>query len=173
MTIGYIFTFLNYICYCLSRFSKEKKNIFILDIIAKIFTIIALYFLGSLSGAYSFIISFITIIFCNIKERKQFPKYIDKIFFIIFEIGYLIVLICTFSGVSSILIFITSTVTLFANWFLPSQKMRLVGIPNSIIYLSYQISIKNLIGLLEIFVIVSNIVSYLHYKKGGNKNELS
>jgi len=37
---------------------------------------------------------------------------------------------------------------------------------NCFIYLSYQISIKNWAGLLEILVILSNLFAFLKYKKG-------
>ena len=43
--------------------------------------------------------------------------------------------------------------------------MRFLGVPCSVLYLEYQISIKNWVGLLEILVILSNIISFRKYKK--------
>ena len=165
MVVGYIFTFINYIAYCTSRFQKKKSLILTLDLIAKICTIIALYFLGSLSGSYSMFISFISIIIFNIKERYKFNKYLEFSIYILLQIGYILVGIFTFSGISTILIFITSSVMLFANCYLSPQKMRFLGVPCSMLYLGYQISIKNWVGLLEILVILSNIISFKKYKK--------
>ena len=65
---AYACTTLNYVLYCISRFVKEKKMMLILDIIAKILTIAGLYLLGSMSGAYSFAIMLLTLIFATIKE---------------------------------------------------------------------------------------------------------
>ena len=67
--LGYIFTILNYACYCLSRFMKQKVAILTLDLIAKIFTALGLYCLNSLSGAYIYILAFAMLIIANIKER--------------------------------------------------------------------------------------------------------
>ena len=141
---SYICTALNYVLYCVSRFAKNKKTMLMLDIIAKILTIIGLYLFGSLSGAYSFIISLFAIILARVKENenRKWP-----ILYIILEMLYLIILITKFEGISSVLIFVSSSMTLFSNWFLKPQNMRKVGIMVSVIYLTYQLSIKNYAGL--------------------------
>lgn len=69
--LGYLFTVINYVFYCLSRFMAEKKHILFMDLIAKIFTILGLYCLNSLSGAICFTITFFLLIAANIKERKK------------------------------------------------------------------------------------------------------
>ena len=73
---GYFFTVLNYVCYCLSRFMKHKRMMLLLDLLAKVFTALGLYFLDSLSGAYIFIAVFFMLIVANIKERlnKKLPQ---------------------------------------------------------------------------------------------------
>lgn len=40
--LGYLFTVLNYACYCLSRFMKQKKNMLLLDLVSKVFTVFGL-----------------------------------------------------------------------------------------------------------------------------------
>lgn len=84
-----------------------------------------------------------------------------------FEFLYIVITVITFAGVSSILVFTSSSISLFSLWFLPPQKMRVVGIYNSFIHLFYQLSIKNYAGFLECFVILSNLTSYLKYKRSG------
>lgn len=158
--LGYVFCVIGYVFYCMSRYGKDKKLMLTLDMCCKIFTIFSFYFLGSLSGAYSFFIGFFVLLLSNIKvrlDKRWYPLYF------VFEGLYILILIWQYAGISSILVFITSSVTLICIWFLPPQKMRAVGIVNSCIYLSYQISIANWAGLLEILVIISNALSFIKY----------
>ena len=160
---GYFFTVINYICYCISRFVKTKQMMLFLDLVAKIFTILGLYCLGSLSGAYSFIITFFLLIVANIKEKynqRWMPVYL------LFQALYIVVvLFMAFEGVSSILVFINASLNLLCVWWLSPQKMRFLGGINSIFYLAYQICIKNWAGLIEIAVIYCNFAAYIKYKK--------
>ena len=160
--LGYLFTALNYACYCLSRFMKQKQMMLLLDLLAKILTILGLYCLDSLSGAYAFIVSFFLLIAANIKEKLNKKWLFGYIFF---QLLYLAVLYFTYDGISSILVVLSSSITLLCIWWLPPQQMRFVGGLNCFIFLAYQISIKNWAGLLEILVILSNLFSFLKYKK--------
>ena len=133
-----------------------------LDLVAKIFTIAGLYCLGSLSGAYSFVITFFLLIVANIKE-KYHKKWLTG--FLLFQGLYVgVVLFMAFEGLSSILVFINASLNLICVWWLPPQKMRIVGGINSFFYLAYQICIKNWAGLIELAVIYSNFAAYLKYR---------
>lgn len=160
--LGYFFTALNYACYCLSRFMKQKQLMLLLDLLAKIFTIIGLYLLDSLSGASSFIVMFLLLIVANIKEKLN-KKWLFG--YLLFQLLYLIVLFYTYEGISSVLVVLSSSITLLCIWWLPPQQMRFIGGLNCFVFLAYQISIKNWAGLLEILVIISNLFSYLKYRK--------
>ena len=161
--LGYFFTVINYICYCISRFVKTKQMMLFLDLIAKIFTILGLYCLGSLSGAYSFIITFFLLIVANIKEK--YNKRWGSAFLLFQALYIVVVLFMAFEGVSSVLIFINASINLLCIWWLSPQKMRFLGGINSIFYLAYQICIKNWAGLIEIAVIYCNFAAYIKYKK--------
>lgn len=171
---GYIMTFFNYICYCSSRFMKEKTYMLLLDILAKISTIIALICLGSLTGSYNMIISLILLIIARKKEKGKIltTKISSNVVFILFVCSYLFSMTLTFKGISSILVTITSVITLISIWYLPPQKMRIVGACNSVIFLCYQMSIRNYVGILEILVILSNIVAFVKYKKLNSKRQV-
>ena len=160
--LGYLFTVLNYAFYYLSRFMKQKVTILTLELVAKIFNILALYCLSSLSGVYTFIVTFFLLIVVNIKERLGKEWLWGYIFF---QSLYFIILYTTYAGISSILVVLTVSINLFAIWFWPPQKMRLAGTAGCITYLAYQISIKNWAGLLEIFALFSNVISFIKYKK--------
>ena len=113
-------------------------------------------------GAYSMLVSFTILIVANIKERKErawTPVYV------FFQVLLIFIMIWKFAGISSILVFLTSSISLLSIWWLKPQKMRLARMATSITSLFYQISIKNWAGLLEIVVICSNILSFAKYKK--------
>ncbi|MBP5344000.1 MAG: YgjV family protein [Alphaproteobacteria bacterium] len=164
--LGYIFTVINYLFYCLSRFLPHKKDMLFMNLVANLFMVSGLYCLGSISGAFAFIINFMALIAANIKEHlnKKWP-----LFFILFQILYLLIIIFTYQGISSVLIFITSSISLFGNWWLKPQALRFLCGCNSIIFLVYQISIKNWAGLLEIFVTFSSFGAYLKYRRTKKK----
>lgn len=159
--LGYFFTFLNYISYCSSRFFPTKLLMLLGDLVAKIFTVLGLYCLGSLSGAYIFIITFFMLIVANIKEKYQ-KKWV--IGYLLFQGLYVFILFYQFEGISSILVFVTSSITLVCIWFFNPQKMRFIGGINSVLYLCFQLSIKNWAGLLELLVIYSNFKAFIKYR---------
>lgn len=141
---------------------RQKQMMLLLDLTAKIFTAIGLYFLESLSGAYIFIAMFFVVIVANIKERLNKRWILAYLFF---QSLYIIILLYTYGGISSILVVVSVSITLFYIWWLPPQQMRIIGALNGFVYLAYQVSIKNWAGLLGIFVVLSNVFSFVKYKK--------
>ena len=57
IVLGYHFTVLNYFLYSVSRFFKEKYQMRACDLLAKIAFVFGLLFMGSLSGAFSMMIT--------------------------------------------------------------------------------------------------------------------
>lgn len=167
MVLGYTFSVFNYIFYCLSRFMKEKKSMLALDIISKICTITSLFFFGSIAGSLNMFIAIPLLVVGIFKEKYDYMKkfIINHGIFLIFLTSYIFSCVVFYDGLSSILITITSVLTLLAIWYFPPQLMRINGIIVCFIYLGYQLSIDNYVGLAEIFVIISNIVSYREYKE--------
>ncbi|MCQ2416906.1 MAG: YgjV family protein [Oscillospiraceae bacterium] len=170
--LGYIFTILNYACYCFSRFLKDKKNMLVFDIIAKLLTVAGLYCLQSLTGAYNMMVAMLVLCTARYKEshEEQFSHFGKTAFYLLFETAYILVMVFTFKGFSSLLITLTSSITLCSIWWMPPQKMRLIGSGNSVLFLMYQISIKNWAGLLELLVLASNVTSYLKYRRSARQN---
>lgn len=162
LILGYFFTVLNYAFYCTSRFLRSKQSMLLLDLGSKISFLLGLICLGSFSGAYTMAISFATVIFANIKEAKQtrWPG-----LYVLLQGLLLWVLIFRFEGISSILVFLSFSIALFATWWLPPQKMRITGLVSNLFTLMYNISLQNWAGLFELAVIASNLGSYLKYRK--------
>lgn len=160
--LGYLFTVFNYIFYCSSRFYRKKTHILGLDLLAKLSMILATFFLGSLSGSYSMMVSFIILITANIKEKRGSRWTLG---YALFQASLVAILIFRFEGLSSVLVFLTSSVSLLSIWWLVPQKMRIASIVTSVTSFLYQLSIQNYAGLLELIVITSNVLSYLKYSK--------
>jgi hypothetical protein len=145
---------------------KKKEHMLLFDMIAKIVTTISFLLLNSKTGMFNMILAFVLILYNYVKEKKETTSKTQNI--IVFSIAtsiYVVILFLTYSNISSILIFTTSIISLISNQFLEPQKMRMTGIFNSILYLIYQLTLKNWAGLLEIIVIISNLTSWLKYKK--------
>ena len=169
VVIAYIFTVINYICYCVSRYCKSKSQMVSLDLLAKLSSIIALILLNSLTGGFNMSVSIVLLIVIKIREKKELPMKLNTILFVLFCVLYIVILVFTYNGLSSMLSFITSMLILIGLWYLKPQGMRMIGIAASLFCLSYMISISNWAGLLEILVLFSNISSYLYYRKGNKK----
>ena len=167
---GYFFTVINYVCYCASRFMKTKQKMLLFDLVSKVFTVLGLYFLGSMTGVWSFVLTFFWLIAANIKEKYN-KRWM--LFFLFFQGCYCAILFYTYAGLSSVLVFLSSTIYLYCVWWLSPQKIRFIGGLNNFIYLAYQISIKNWAGLIEIFVIISNFTAFFKNrdKKSGEADK--
>ncbi|MBO4643793.1 MAG: hypothetical protein J5716_04185, partial [Alphaproteobacteria bacterium] len=103
---GYFFTIINYVCYCVSRFLKTKQQMLLLDLISKVFTILGLYCLGSMTGVWAFVLMFVWLIVANVKEKYN-KKWIFG--FVLFQGLYCFVLVYTYAGISSFLVFLNSS----------------------------------------------------------------
>lgn len=163
--LAYGLTVVNYIFYCLSRYMKQKKYMLLLDIGAKVTTTISLLLLGSKTGMFNMLFAMALLIFNYCYETKEcITKKYNIIVFGIAILVYCSILTFTYEGITSILVFTTSIISLTSNQFFTPQKMRVTGVFNSIIYLMYQISLKNWVGLLEVLVIISNATSWFKYR---------
>ena len=160
--LGYFFTILNYIFYCISRFCRKKCQMLTLDLLSKIAFILGLYFLGSMSGVYSMAVTFFYLICANIKERLN-RRWMGL--YIFSEVLLIYVMIHSFAGLSSVFIFASTSIALLAVWWLPPQRMRIAGLVGNIMTLLYNLSIRNWAGLFELAVIFSNFSSFLKYMR--------
>lgn len=68
---GYFFTLINYVCFCTSRFMKTKQQMLLLDLLAKVFTILGLYCMGSMTGVWAFALMFVLLLVANVKEKYK------------------------------------------------------------------------------------------------------
>ncbi|MCQ2470059.1 MAG: YgjV family protein [Ruminococcus sp.] len=170
--IGYICTILNCIVFSAGRFQRSKKGILAFEFIAKALSVTSFFMFGSLTSGLSDIWSFVVLTTANIKERKNISSKVSNWLFIAYEAVYVLILAFTFNGISSLLIFTVSTISIVSLWYLQPQNMRVAEIMNSFIYLALQFSIGNFAGITEFVVIGCNTASYCKYEKEEKRNEL-
>ena len=170
--IGYICTILNCFVFSIGRFQRNKKSILAFEFIAKLLSVTSFFMFGSLTSGLSDIWSFVVLSTANVKEHKQFSTTVSNWLFIFFESVYVLILSFTFNGISSLLIFTVSTISIVSLWYLEPQNMRVAEIMNSFIYLALQLSIGNFAGITEFVVIGCNTASYCKYEKEEKRNEL-
>lgn len=159
--IGYVLTILSIILYAIGLQFKKKVHIILSQIICKLLTAISLFCFYSMSGVWLSIMSLGVLFISYLKESTN-KDY--KIFYFIFQLIYISILIITFDGISSILVFIGSSLSLFSLFWLREQPLRIVGFVKSIIYLIYQLVIGNWAGLTETIILYSYVSSYIKYK---------
>lgn len=160
--LGYGLTILAIVVYAAGLQLKEKWQIIVSQILARIFTVSSLLCFDSATGVWTSVIGFgvLTISYLREKYKKGFIP-----FYFIFESIYIYILINTFNGISSILVFVSSSLSLMALFWLREQPLRIVGLIKSCIYIVYNLSIKNWAGITELIIIYSYISSYVKYKK--------
>ena len=76
-----------------------------------------------------------------------------------------LILAYTYDGVSSILVYLGTSLAIYSYWWMNEQQMRVTGVFIGLLFFAYCMSIHNYLGILELFVIGTNIISYLIYRK--------
>lgn len=160
--LGYGITILSMVVYAAGLQLREEWQIIISQILAKILTVLCLLCFDSATGVWTSIVGFgvLTISYLREKYKRGFIP-----FYFIFETIYIYILVNTFDGISSILMFVGSSLSLLSLFWLREQPLRIVGLIKSCIYVVYQLSIKNWAGITELIIVYSYISSYIKYRK--------
>lgn len=170
LILGNAISLIGTLFYAVGRFKKDKSNLLTYTLLSKIFTVITYIILGTISGAYAFLVHIPLYIFAKIKEKKH-KKW--HALFVIFELCYIAIAVFSFptDGFKAILICLASTITMIGVWYLHPQYMRLLSLPNSVLYVTFYISAANYVGAITevLLVFMSNLLSYLKYRKEDKK----
>lgn len=161
---GYIFSAINYLFYCVGRFTKKKPAILMFSLVALCMAGISNYCFGSLTGSLALFVQIPIVILSYINEKKPLQNWLRCC---IYEVAFLLItliLIFTFQGITSILIYIATNLSIYSYWWMDEQGMRIAGIFIGIAFFVYCMSIENYLGFLELCVIFANLVSYAIYK---------
>lgn len=161
--LGYIFTIFGYLFYYICCFVKRKSTRMIFNSLSSLAFIVSFFFFGSYNGIAASVIIVLRgpCIIYKDKSKKNMHW-----LFVLFVLASLTSAIIFWQGPASIFITICVCINLVANWYFEQQNLRLASALASAFYIVFFILIGNYIAIiLESTVIMSNILSFIKYKK--------
>lgn len=169
--VSQVLIVLVYICLCATYFLKKRKKILVVNIIAHIMQAISFLLLAGYTGvAMNFIYIVRDSFFVLDEKNRKLEKLTKRDFVILASFIAIIVLltIFTYNGWTSLLSVIATTISTIAIWQKNTKIYKLLGIPISMAWLGYNISLKAIFAIiLEGILLISTIVGYLleYYKE--------
>ena len=161
--LGQVLTFISYLVFWISRFSKEKKNILLGDNISRFIAILAFLFLGSYDGIKNTLYVILRNIIGDIADKKSKRQKI--IAFIIMLILLILIYSFNFSGIATICIAVCGIFNLYGVIMCKEQGIRIFGMIGSAFYLAFMIFTWNVTGAIcELICFIVMLISYLKYK---------
>ena len=165
IVVGYLFSTLNYILYCIGRFTKKKSAIMLYCLFALVMAGISNYCFGSLTGSLTLFVQIPIVFLSYCKEKKPMQKRTMIFVYSLAVLATTIILATTFKGLSSILIYVAANLSIYSYWWMSEQQLRVTGVFIGVLFFLYCMSIRNYMGFMELLVILSNIVSYAVYQR--------
>lgn len=163
LVLGNILSFISYFIYWLGPLCKEKKNFLIFTTIGYFIGSISFLLLNSFAGIGNQFFAIGRNLICL--KLKDSSMKIKMLFYIILLIVFISMIWLTWNGISSIFVFLCGMINLFANMFLPLQKIRITSSVASIMYIGYQFFIQNYLGTMCEFITFGILIgSYIKYK---------
>ena len=163
--ISQILIIVVYIFLCLTYFFKDRKKILFFNIIAHFIQIISFLLLNGLTGAAMNVVyiardSVLALDEKNMKESNKITKR-DVVILLVFIVMIIVLTIFTYNGFSSLLSVVATTISTFAIWQKNTKIYKILGIPVSIAWLGYYISLKSIFAIiLESILLISTIIGY-------------
>ena len=164
--LSQIFTIIMFICLGKSYYSKDRKNLILLNIYAQIFQGLSTLLLKGFTGTVMSLVMIVNniILYIKYKKNEKITKSENTIIFIILLaiiIGFSII---TYDGWLSLLSILATIVLLIGIWQEDMKIYRIMGIIGSFLWLFYYIYLKSIFAIiLESILIIATINSY--YKK--------
>lgn len=177
--ISQILTVVVYICLCVTYFLRSRNNILIVNIIAHVMQAISFLLLGGLTGvAMNFVYIVRDLFFVVDEKRNEKSNQITKrdIMILLFFVVIIVLLtVFTYEGLSSLLSVFATIVSTIAIWQKNTKIYKILGIPISMAWLGYNISLMSVFAIiLESVLLISTIVGYiLEVVKAKKENKLT
>lgn len=162
--LGQILTVISYVVYWVSRFFKTKKQMLLLDIISRIFAIVAFVALKTTNGVVSTLLAIVRN-FIGIKIVEKDKKLRVGIF-LLCSIIWIIIFMLDFSGLATIFVICCNIINLFGHIVCKEQGVRLFAMIGSGFYASFLFASNNYSGFIcEVICFFVILVSYIKYRK--------
>jgi len=146
-----------------SYLCKGKKKILILALLSTIFYGCHNFLLGALTGVGMNIINIITTVWLYINTKKQ--KHNSVSFLIISCLLVIIVGIISFQDLFSLVPIIATLLFIYSIWQDNTKTYKLIGIPQSFCWISYNIYLKSVFGLItELILLTFKVIGITKHK---------
>jgi hypothetical protein len=163
--ISQILTLFVYGLFCLSYFQSRKKNVLETNILAHVLQTIAFYLIGGYTGMAMDIILIFRDNFFYKEELLKGNKTRKNVLLFSFLLIIIISTIFTYNGFLSLLSVFATMISTYAIWQDKVEVYRFLGIPVSMLWLGYQISLNAIFAIiLESILLISTIIGYVKEK---------
>lgn len=164
--ISQIITVIYYGFLCTSFLLKNRKKILFANLLAHIGQTTAMILLNGYTGAAMGGVMALRDVTFFFQDGKEKNKNIDFIIFVVSNLLIIILTIFTYNGLLSLLSVIASIISTYALYQKNVQNYKLFGIIGSLFWLSYNIFIFSIIGMiLETVLLIFSVVGYIKDKK--------
>lgn len=165
--ISQIVTLFVYGLFCLSYFQNKKCHVLITNITAHVLQTIAFILIGGYTGmAMDLILIFRDNFFYKEEiSKKESSKTKKRIILLSFFTLITVSTIFTYNGFLSLLSVFATMISTYAIWQDKVEVYRFLGIPVSMLWLGYQISLNAIFAIvLESILLISTIIGYVKEK---------
>ncbi len=170
LTINYIlsqvFTIITYGLLAVTYYAKDRKKVLIINFLSLVANGIAYIFLNAWTGLAMCVVALIRNIIFLIDEKKNGKRETinktDVIILIILYVISIISAIFTYDGFLSLLSVFATALYTFSVWQKKTSIYKLLGIPIGILWVSYNIYIMSIFGIiLETVLLICSTTGYL------------
>lgn len=161
--LSQILIILTYVFLCSTYFLKSKKKILVFCTISYLLQFFSFILLKGYTGASMDVVAVIRNILFLKDEKKEKGNILLLLFIILLII---IVTIFTYNGILSLLSVIATIMFSYSVWQKNTKVYKIIGMPISMLWLSYYIYVKSLFGaILEGILLMCTIIGYILEKK--------
>lgn len=170
LTVTYIlsqvFVIIMYILLALTYYLKDRKKILIISFLSGISSAIAYILLGAWTGFAMCIFAMIRNIIFFIDEKKNGKRdkitKIDIMILIVLILITVIFTIFTYTDFLSLLSVFATSIYTYSVWQKNTKIYKLLGIPTSIVWISYNVYIMSIFGIiLESILLICSTIGYI------------
>jgi len=165
--ISQVLSLVVYSLFCLSYFQNKKCHVLISNIGAHTLQTIAFLLIGGYTGMAMDIILILrdTFFYREEKSQKESSMTRKRIILFFFVTVIIVSTIFTYNGFLSLLSVFATLISTYAIWQNKVEVYRFLGIPVSMLWLGYQISLKAIFAIiLESILLISTIIGYIKGK---------
>ena len=164
--LSQVFTIITYALLGLTYYAKDRKKVLVLNFISLVSSGIAYIFLNAWTGLAMCIVALLRNIIFIMDENKNGKRQdIGKKDIIVLIILYgisIISAIFTYNGFGSLFSVFATMLYTFSVWQKKTKIYKILGVPIGILWISYNIYIKSLFGIiLETVLLICSITGYL------------